>query len=81
MRDIVSSLEEIVQDLMSVDVVPVRERTSENCSHWDSMFNLNLLLSIEEEFGLQISDKEALELTSFQTAVRMIEKKCRASGE
>lgn len=81
MSDIASKLEEIVTDLMLGGVVPVRERTCVNCSQWDSMFNLNLLISIEQEFGLQITDEEATELTSFQAVVCMIEKKQNADAD
>ena len=75
LSDIASRVEEIMSDLMSEDVLPVRERTWINCSQWDSVFQLNLITSIEQEFHLRITDEEAAELTSFETAVWLVEEK------
>jgi len=36
------------------------------------------VISIEEEFDIQVTDEEAIELTSFQAAVRLIERKTAA---
>ena len=32
---------------------------------WDSLAQLNLILALEEEFGIEIPDEEAAELTSY----------------
>lgn len=78
MTDVAGKLDELFNDLMPTDIIPVRERTRSNCAKWDSMFELNLITCVEEEFRIQITDDEALELTSFQAAVRLIEEKQRA---
>ena len=75
MSDVASRVEEIISDLMSEDVLPVRKRTWINCSQWDSLFQLNLITSIEQEFHLHITDEEAADLTSFETAVGLVEEK------
>lgn len=77
--DVAGKLEEIVRDLMADDRVPIRDRSWANCSQWDSLFQLNLLTSIEQEFEIRITDEEAAELTSFEAAVQLIEDRFKAS--
>ena len=39
--------------------------TSDDIEEWDSLGKLNLITAIEEEFGLQIPDEEAILFNSF----------------
>lgn len=69
----------IFSDLMIRETVPVERRTKLNCIGWDSLMQLNLVLAIEQEFGVTLTDDEAVELNSFQAALEMIREK-RAQG-
>jgi acyl carrier protein len=71
--EIADQLEGIVQDLMSDNTVPLRERSWANCSQWDSLFQLNLITAIEQEFRTQLTDEDAADLTSFEAAVHIVE--------
>jgi acyl carrier protein len=42
------------------------EATPETIEGWDSMSHLNLVLALEEEYGIRFDDNEILEIVSFQ---------------
>jgi acyl carrier protein len=70
--DIAVTMERIFGDLMAGESTPVRARTRRNCAGWDSLFQLNLVVAIEQEFGLIVPDDDAIELGSFTAAVRLV---------
>lgn len=78
MSDAADKLEAIFSDLIADDRVPIRRRTSLNCSGWDSLAQLNLILAIEQEFRISISDEETVDLNSFDAALHLIEEKLAA---
>ena len=45
------------------------------CEKWDSMAQLNLVLELEDEFGISLEPEEIGEMTSFETVCQMVEKK------
>lgn len=73
MSDMANRLEEIFSDLMPEESVPVRQRTKINCATWDSLFQLHVILAIEQEFQITISDDEAGDLNSFDSALQILE--------
>jgi len=62
------------------EAVPVRQRSQLNCASWDSLLQLQLILAIEQEFHVTISDREASELNSFDAALQVLAEKAVASG-
>jgi acyl carrier protein len=70
--DTAAKLESIFVDLMRDETTPVRKRTKTNCSHWDSLVQLGLISSIEQEFGIAIGNREAVELNSFESALLIV---------
>lgn len=75
MNDHAAKLEEIFKDLMTEETVPVRSRTKVNCAHWDSLMQLSLISTIEQEFGVTITDDDAIDLNSFESALQIIGEK------
>jgi hypothetical protein len=48
---------------------------------WDSLGHVRLVLEIETEFGVQVSDHEWVGLhDSFDTVLRWIEERCASAG-
>jgi acyl carrier protein len=54
------------------DVTGVRQLTQEK---WDSLAHVSLVAALENEFNVQIDTSEALQLTSYQAAVLLLEQK------
>lgn len=68
-------LETIVASLIANDRVPVRQLTRLNSASWDSLFQLTLVLAIEQEFGVTLTDTDVLDLNSFGSALHILEEK------
>lgn len=49
--------------------------TMESLENWDSINHLNLIVSIEEEFSVVLSEKEIEQSNSFYSLCSIIEKK------
>lgn len=61
-----SKLKDICAIIFEVDVSKITHDSSpDNIESWDSMNHMNLILAIEEEFQLKVSDDDAVELLSF----------------
>jgi len=73
--DVADKLETIIAGLVSSDRVPVRQRTRLNSASWDSLFQLTLVLAIEQEFGVTLTDADVLDLNSFGSALHILEEK------
>lgn len=75
MADVAGRLEAIFADLMPGEPVPVARRTRFNCVGWDSLFHLNLIVAIEQEFHVRLTDDDVVDLASFEGAVKIIEER------
>lgn len=51
------------------------DSTSETIEEWDSLRQMNLILALEEEFGITFTDNETLETLSFRQFVEVIKSK------
>lgn len=80
MPDRAEKLEAIFTDIMTEETLPARERTKVNCAHWDSLIQLGLISAIEQEFDVTISDQDALDLNSFESALAIVEEKLAGKG-
>jgi len=49
--------------------------SQKTCEKWDSMAQLNLVLELEDEFGISLEPEEIGEMTSFETVYRIIKEK------
>jgi acyl carrier protein len=75
MDDIVSRLEKIFAEIFWNDPGPASEKTRENTASWDSLAHLNLVLSIEQEFGIALADPEVVGMTTFPAALALVRAK------
>ncbi|NQV72972.1 hypothetical protein HQ496_07605 [bacterium] len=57
---------------MPGETVAIRDRTAMNTASWDSLCQLSLIISIEQEFDMTLRDEEAIELTSYAVALAII---------
>ena len=74
-----AKLEEIFRTLMYGERTPVLERSRTNCMCWDSLLQLNLIMAIEQEFQISISDQEAIALSSFSVALAIVQRKVQST--
>ena len=63
----------IVSDVLGVAVEEINENSSvENLESWDSVMMINILMALEEEFGISLSPQDALELFSVELIVKAL---------
>jgi len=75
-QTILDSVCRIVSNLMRVPLDQINKSSSPTTiQYWDSLQHLNLVLSLEEAFGLQFSPEETVQLLNVETIVLLVEEK------
>ena len=68
-------LARIFQLQFGVTVAPDGDMAAETDDAWDSLAHINLILAVEQEFGVVLSPEEAGKANSFQAMRALIESK------
>jgi acyl carrier protein len=75
-HDVTERMKEIFSTLFGVSPELVNQDSSQDSiPNWDSLQQLNLVTSIEQEFGIVLGDDDIVDLLSFGLAVNIVEKK------
>jgi len=65
----------VMSEVFGVSVDNIDENTSsENVENWDSMSHMNLIVSLEEEFGIDFPFESIGEAQSFKKLITIITK-------
>ncbi len=67
-------LKKILAEILGLDVVP-EEISQKNCSAWDSISQLNLIVAIETEFGVEFVPEEISSATSLEKLSEILSEK------
>lgn len=77
---VLSRVQRIMADVFSVPVERVTlESSSETIDSWDSLQHLNLMLALEQEFGLELLPEEIERLVSVHDIATLVSDKLRAA--
>ncbi len=69
-----NSLKNIMSNLFDIPVDDINDNIStENCEQWDSLQHLNLIIAIEEEFGVSLTDDDVLKIKDFKSIIDILE--------
>ena len=61
-----SALKQVMATVLGVPVTAVGpDASSDNIPGWDSLRHMNLVLALEQTFGVEIPDEDAAEITSY----------------
>ena len=61
-----AKLKSAMAAVLEIDEATIDEETSmDNVESWDSIKHMDLILTIEQEFGVSVPDEEAADLTSY----------------
>jgi acyl carrier protein len=72
-REILSRVQRIMADIFSIPVERIRPESSpETIEAWDSVQHVNLMLALEQEFGLVITPEEIERLVSIHEIVTFV---------
>ncbi len=71
-------IEDRIKDVMSaVFEIPVNEinddSSPDTIESWDSLKHMNLIIALEEEFNIQLTDDEILDMVNFSNIKNIIE--------
>lgn len=73
MRD---KLFKIISQIMDIPVEHINEDSSpDTVEKWDSLQHMNLILALEEEFDIQFSDDEVVEMLSVELILLTLKEK------
>lgn len=73
--DVFEKIKNIIVDQLGVDEEEVTMETSFEDLNADSLDVVELIMALEEEFGLEISDEDAEKLTTVGAAVNYVKEK------
>ena len=68
-----SKIEKILKKILKVKVL--KNINSSNFKYWDSIAQMEIVMEIEENFNIQLSEKEILKMTSPEKIKEIIKKK------
>lgn len=69
-----SQLKAVMAAMLDVDAAAIDDRTStDTLPQWDSVRHMNLVIALEESFGITIPDDEVASLTSYPIIKATIE--------
>jgi len=71
----------IASDLFAISPDKINATSSpENIESWDSVQHLNLVLALEEKFGLQLSPEEIEQMKTIADVAKVVEGKIQATA-
>jgi len=77
---VLDRVRQIISDVFAVDMNSVTAEThADSIAAWDSMAHLNLVLSLEQDFGISFTPEQISELTSVKVIVKQVEQKTAAA--
>jgi acyl carrier protein len=76
MEEIRERVIKVVSEVLEVQAGKVADADKfTNLEKWDSLFNLNVVLGIEKEFGLHFDLQEVILITSINSTIDLINQK------
>ena len=68
----------VVSNIMGVSLREVDENSSpDTLEKWDSLQHMNLILALEEEFGVQFTDSQIVDMLNVQLIIMTVEELCQ----
>ena len=79
---VLDRVQRILADIFHIPVEQITLTSSpETIENWDSLNHLNLILAIEQEFGVQLMPEEIDQLLSINHIMALLDEKLNAAGK
>lgn len=66
----------IISNILNVPIELIHEESSpDNTENWDSLKHLNLILAIEQEFNVVLTDDEIMRMINVESILEVLENK------
>jgi len=60
-------IKKVMVDVFNIDIESINNNSSpDNIENWDSLKHMNLIVALEEEFGVEFDDNDIENLLNFQ---------------
>lgn len=66
---------DILSEILETKVDDTTDVSMDNCSKWDSVVQIDIIMSIEDEFGIKFSKEELVELKSQGKIIKVMKSK------
>jgi acyl carrier protein len=77
-KELLEAVAEILRDIFDDDTLEVTESTcSDDVEDWDSLEQINILVAIQDRFGIQFSLDDVSDLKNVGDTLDLIESKLR----
>jgi acyl carrier protein len=71
-------IKQILANVIGIEISLINENTSsENVKEWDSLKHMNLVIALENELDIRLSNKEIVKIRNFKEIVSCVEKKLK----
>lgn len=78
--DIFEEIQAVASDIFGVPVNKLQPSSSpESIENWDSIQHLNLVLALEEKFGIQLSPEEIEQMKSLGDTATLVKSKLQTT--
>jgi acyl carrier protein len=72
-------IKELMANIFEVEISDIGDDASpESIESWDSLKHMNLIVALEEEFNVQFTDEEMLQMLNFQLISLILKEKLEA---
>jgi acyl carrier protein len=79
---VLSRVQHILADIFQVSVAQITPMSSpDTVENWDSLNHLNVVLALEQEFGIRFMPEEIEELLSVEYITALLDKKLYTVGK
>lgn len=73
--DVLKRVRQVMAATFEIDEASIPDDASpENLERWDSLHNMNLIVALEQEFGIQFSDDDVMGALSLPKLVSIVER-------
>jgi acyl carrier protein len=76
MSDVSLRVKSVMSKVFNIPAEQINENSSpESIEGWDSLSHLTLVVSLEEEFNLEFTDEQMMDMMDFKSIVNLLTKK------
>jgi|TARA_B110000008_G_C16858362_1_gene519646 acyl carrier protein len=69
-------IKQVLSDVLNIDIKYINNKTStKNNESWDSLKHMNLIIALEEEFNIELTDEEILLGMDYESIVGILNDK------
>jgi acyl carrier protein len=70
-------VKKVIAEILDIEISSINDNTSpETIESWDSLKQMNIIVALEEEFDIEFSDEDIVEMLNFRLICEAIKEKC-----